>query len=234
MSRLLVVGDLHIPYTHPGYFAFCEDLYEEWGCDRIHFIGDVTDWHAISFHLKHPDLPAAGDEYMIALDQLDRWKKRWPKATVSIGNHDERIYKLARSVGIPDRFIKGYRDIWETPGWTWEERTKIDDMHLMHGTGAGGIHPAYQSALRLSASVCIGHVHTAGGVKWIVGPDARHFGMDVGTGIDDHALAFAYAMNNLRKSVVSAGLVIDGHPYHEAMPLSRGEKYHRSRFKKGK
>lgn len=234
MSRLLVIGDLHLPFAHPGYFAFCSDLAESWDVDKIHFVGDVVDLHSISFHEHHPELPAPLAECEIAYEALRPWVARFPKATVAIGNHDERIYRKARSAGVPDRFLKDYRTIWGTPGWDWDESFKIDGVHLMHGTGADGIHPAYHASLRLCCSVAIGHVHRCAGVKWVVGPDQRHFGMDVGCGVDDKALAFAYAKHSLRKSVVAAGVIIDGHPYHEIMPLARGEKYHRARFKEKK
>jgi hypothetical protein len=54
--------------------------------------------------------------------------------------------------------------------------------------------------------------------------------MDTGCGVDDSHPAFSYGKNFLRRSVLSCGVVIDGVPYHEIMPMARGEKYHKSRF----
>jgi len=67
----------------------------------------------------------------------------------------------------------------------------------------------------------MGHIHHVGGVKWKVSPEKRWFGMDVGCGIDDKMWAFIYAKHVVRRSVISCGVVIDGHPYHEMMPLER-------------
>jgi len=234
MARVLVIGDTHEPYTHPGYLAFCQDLAEEWAIDKVVHIGDVTDWHSVSFHLKRPEMPGPAEEYARARVAVARWYERFPVAQVCIGNHDERVYRLGRTVGIPDELIRTYEDIWDTPTWDWEDQHVIDGVVYRHGTGVSGVHPAYNAALKMCCSVVIGHTHAAGGVKFIVGPMTRHFGMDVGCGVDDRALAFAYAGNSLRKSVLSAGIVLDGCPYYEPMPIGRGERYHRSRFSRRK
>jgi len=84
---------------------------------------------------------------------------------------------------------------------------------------------------KLLMSVVLGHNHTAGGVKWFVNPHRRIFGMDVGCGIDDTSMAFAYGRHMKQRSVLSAGVVLDGIPYHEIMPCGPGEPYHRSNFK---
>ena len=55
MARVLAIGDLHEPATHPGYLDFCLDLYEVWDCDTVVFLGDIVDHHNISFHAKDID-----------------------------------------------------------------------------------------------------------------------------------------------------------------------------------
>lgn len=231
MSRVLVVGDVHAPVEHPGYFSFIKDIYDSWDCNRVHFIGDLVDWHGISFHLQHPESPGVRDEYEQAKWEVTKWCAYFPKATVSIGNHDERVIRLAETVGIPASFLRSYSDIWNTPKWSWEYETIIDGVYYFHGTGHSGVHPAYNAMTTMCMSVCMGHVHHAGGIKWKVNPITRIFGMDVGSGIDDQAYAMAYNRHSKKKSVLSCGVVIDGHPYHEMMPMGEGEKYHRSRFK---
>jgi predicted phosphodiesterase len=54
MSKVLAIGDIHAPATHPGYLTFCKDVYHEWGCDTVVFMGDVIDHQAISFHANNP------------------------------------------------------------------------------------------------------------------------------------------------------------------------------------
>jgi len=91
MSRVLVIGDIHEPVSHPGYLSFCQDLHKAWNCNAVVFIGDVADFQAISFHTIHPECPGPGDEYMLAKQKIQKWYKAFPKAKVCIGNHDERV-----------------------------------------------------------------------------------------------------------------------------------------------
>ncbi|KKN22753.1 hypothetical protein LCGC14_0911890 [marine sediment metagenome] len=232
MSRILVIGDTHAPCTHPGYLPFCRDLYDKYDCNKVVHIGDVVDNHAISFHAHHPDMPGPKDEYELALHEVAKWYKVFPRATVTIGNHDERIVRLAESVDIPPKFVRDYQDVWQTPKWHWTTDIVIDDVYYFHGTGNGGIHPAYNAMGKMLMSVVMGHIHTASGLKWKFNPTRRIFGMDVGTGIDERSLAFAYGRHMKQRSAVSAGVVLDGTPYHEIVPIGPGEKYNRSRFVK--
>ena len=230
MSRVLVVGDVHEPVAHPGYLQFCLDLYEAWNCDTVMMIGDVVDWHSVSFHARHPDCPGPSDEYELAYAAIQKWVKAFPDAIVTIGNHDERLIRLAQSTNIPSRFIRDYAEVWDTPGWKWVHEHILDDVYYFHGTGFSGKYPAANAVTRMAMSVVMGHVHSAGGVKWLVNPQKRMFGMDTGCGIDDRAAAFAYGHHLKTRSVLSAGVVLDGIPYHEIMPISRGDLYHRSNF----
>lgn len=230
MTRVLVVGDVHAPVTHPGYLQFCKDLYRKNKCNHVHFIGDVIDHHAISFHARDPDAPGARDEYNLAFEHVQKWRKAFPVATVSIGNHDERVARLSGAANIPAPFLRDYSEVWETPDWTWERETEIDGVYYFHGTGFGGMHPAFNAMRKMAMSCVIGHVHTAGGVKWLVNPKSRMFGMDVGCGLDETAAAAKYAQHFKQRSVLSAGLVLDGEPLHKIMPCSPGEQYHRSNF----
>ena len=36
--KVLVIGDCHEPVSHPGYLAFCQDLYADWDCDQVVFM----------------------------------------------------------------------------------------------------------------------------------------------------------------------------------------------------
>jgi len=224
------VGDVHEPVSHPGYLSFCKDIFESWDCDTVHFIGDVVDWHGVTFHARHPDAPGPRDEYLQAKRGIKRWATAFPNATVSIGNHDERCIRLAESVNIPSNMLRDYEDVWMTPGWKWEHETVIDEVYYFHGTGMGGAYAAYNASKKMCMNVVMGHVHSNGGVKWTTTPTARFFGMDTGCGIDDRSAAMAYGKHLKTRPCLSAGVVIDGIPYHEIMPAGPGEKYHRSRF----
>lgn len=231
MSRNLIIGDIHEPVSRKGYLQFSQDIYDEWDCNKVIFIGDLVDWSAISFHTHNPEAPGPIDEYELALERVQKWYKAFPKATVCIGNHDARPKRLAESVNIPAKLLRDYNKQWETPNWDWVQHVIIDNIYYCHGHGKGGGNtPAWNLSKKMGMSVCLGHFHTKGGINWSANPLRRWFGMDVGCGINDAAYAFAYAKEQVTRSILSVGVVLDGCPYHEMMPCGKGEPYHDSRF----
>ena len=221
-NRVLVIGDIHEPCARDGYLEFCKDIERKHKTNKTVFVGDIVDWHGISFHARTAEAPGVLDEYYLAHGCIQDWYKAFPKATVTIGNHDDRIRRVAESVNIPSKFIRNDNEIWGTPNWDWVDNVIIDDVYYMHGIGHSGTHPAYNAARQMCMSVCMGHVHSTAGIKWMASPQKRWFGMDVGCGVDDKKYAFAYGKNNKKKSVLGCGVVIDGNPYYEIMWL---EKY---------
>lgn len=232
MAKVLVIGDTHFPAVHPGYLKFCRDLHAEYGCDTVVHIGDVVDLHAISLHDKDPDAQGAVDEYESALEHVKAWYKAFPDARVCEGNHCQRIARMAATVSIPSRFLKGYNELYKTPGWQWATDHTIDEVFYTHGTGnSAGICPAFNIMSKMLLSTVSGHVHTAAGILWRANKLRRIFGMNVGCGVLDSHVAFRYAANIRIKSILSAGVVLDGIPHHRIMPCGKGERYHASRFK---
>jgi hypothetical protein len=144
------------------------------------FMGDVADFQAISFHANNPNCPGVTDEYLLAKQCIQRWRRAFPKAKVCIGNHDERVIRLAESVNIPTKFLRDFSEIWKTSGWEWDYDFIIDNVYYFHGTGNGGTHPAWNVMSKQLMSVVMGHLHSRAGIKWKVNPQKRIFGMDVG------------------------------------------------------
>jgi hypothetical protein len=110
----------------------------------------------------------------------------------------------------------------------------IDGVHYFHGTGVSGKLAALNAAIKSMMNTVIGHVHSTAGIKWACGPDRRVFGMDTGCGVDIDHPSMNYGRNHINRPILAAGVVIDGIPYHEIMPIARGERYHRSKFIKGR
>lgn len=237
MSIVGLIGDTHFPAEHPGYFAFVSDTFEKKRVNRYVHMGDVTDMHNASFHDKHPGMPGPADEYQLAALTVDRWRKRFPRMDVCIGNHDERSVRLASKYGLAEEFLLPYERVWRTPKWKWAREHIIDGVLYTHGTGVSGAeHPAYNFLKKgLGMSVAIAHFHTRCGVKWLVGPNSRWFAMDVGCGVDRLHPAMQYDKYNPLKPILACAVVSDGKPEQFVMPCGPKEKYHRSRFtKKGR
>ena len=228
--RVLTIGDLHLPAVRKGYLEFCKDIKRKHRCNEVVFIGDVVDWHAISFHAAEPQCPGPTDEYELAKSYVKKWYKAFPNAKVCIGNHDERPARLAKTVNIPEFMLKPYGELWETPNWDWKFSFSIDDVHYRHGTKISGIHPAWNLMNKIKSSVVMGHCHSRAGIKWSVNPFKRFFAMDVGCGISEKAWQFAYGRDLVERPICACGVVIDGIPYHEIMPIGKDEKYYDENF----
>lgn len=233
LLKVLAIGDPHAPVCHPGYRAFVCDLRRKYKTDTTVILGDICDHQAVSFHAANPMCPGPNDEYLLTKAEIHKWYKAFPNAIVTLGNHDLRVARLAESVNIPARYLRPHSEMWETPNWQWVEDVVIDDVYYFHGTGRSGSHPAFNAMKDFLMSVVMGHCHSASGVKWAANPGRRTFGLDVGCGIDVDAWQFAYGKHMRSRPILSAAVILDGIPKHFIMPCGRGEKYHKSAFKRG-
>ncbi len=227
--RIGVVGDIHEPFVHPMYRRFCIDTFAKWKVNHVHFIGDIVDLHALSQWDHDPDGRSAGDECKLAEAGVKKWHRTFNGASVSIGNHDERHFRLAKKNGMASRFLKDYANVWSTPTWDWRFSHRWDGVLYEHGTGSSGKDAAINRAIQKRTSLAMGHVHCWAGVKWHTNEDDAIFGMNVGCGVDPKAYAFEYGKAFAIRPVLGCGVVIDGEPHFLRMQCGRGEKYHRRR-----
>jgi len=225
-----IIGDTHEPVSRAGYLDFCSDTFEKYHVDWIVHIGDLVDWHGVSFHAKQPQCPGMADEYELAYEAVQRWRERFPNVKWCIGNHDERPARLALSVGMAEFCLKPYNELWGVPGWEMDFEFELDETIFMHGTGRGGIHPAWNAMNKKKMSVVMGHCHTRAGMKWSTNFKKRYFCLDTGCGINDREFQFAYGKNTEERPVLSCAVVEDGQPHSIAMKCGMGEKYHDSNF----
>lgn len=215
--KILVIGDLHCPADHAEYINFCKDMKKKYKTNETVFIGDIIDHEAISMHDKNPALPGAKDEFLYALEHVNKWYKTFPKASVCIGNHDARVIKKGSKNGIPELYFKSYSDLYHTPNWNWDYSFDIDNVHFTHGDGWGSLYPAFNAAKARLQSVVCGHHHSIASINWIKGPTTMYFGMNVGAGVDQRHPAFTYSKPHLKKAILSCGVIIDGKPHLEIM-----------------
>jgi metallophosphoesterase superfamily enzyme len=213
-KNVLVIGDLHLPFTLDGYLEHCIETYYKHNCDTVVFIGDILDLHFTSYHETSTEGYGATQEHDLSVEMLKKWYKAFPKAYVTIGNHDALIYRKAMSAGISKRWIQNYSQVLGTPGWEWVTDVVIDDVLYTHGTTN-----AYTKAKQNLMSTVQGHLHSQAGIQFYVGAKSRIFGFQVGCGVDMKSYAMEYG-RNFPKPVISCGVVIEGlHPYLEVMDL---------------
>lgn len=218
MSRVLVIGDLHAPAVNEKYFDFVRSIRRKFRTDQVVFIGDIIDHHVISFHRANPESPDAIREYESSFEIVKKWYKAYPNATVTVGNHDCRVHRLAADAGIPSMYLKEYNELYKTKNWEWKHNVEIDGVYYYHGTGSSSAYPAFNAAKARNQSVVMGHFHTKAAINWMHGPNNhRIFGMSVGCGVDNKHLSMLYAENYLIKPIIACGVVIDSHPFLEVM-----------------
>jgi len=212
--RVLVIGDLHEPFCLDGYLEFCAEQYDKFNCNTVIFIGDIIDNHYSSYHETDPDGLSGGDELSQSIKKIAKWYKAFPKATVIIGNHDRMIMRKAFTSAIPKAWIKDYKEVLNTPGWTFKERHILGGIQYLHGEGG----EAKSKCISDMMSTVQGHLHTKCYTQYFVGQKFKIFGMQVGCGIDHNSYAMAYAKRG-KKPAVGCAVVLNGHPINCVMDL---------------
>lgn len=220
-NNVICIADSHEPFCKPGYMEFVRKIQEQYNCGTVVHIGDEVDLCAISQWEKDPEGLSAGNEYEQALEKMKDWYRVFPEVKICIGNHTARPFRLARTVGIPKKFLKSYEEAWEAPkGWKWEDSWEINGVHYTHGTGLSGAGGAIKLASQYRQNCVIGHIHTEAGIQFNASKKDLIWGMQLGGAIDDKAYAFAYAKDQLKKSIIGVGVVLNGTlPIYIPMPL---------------
>lgn len=213
MSTVLIIGDTHCPCMRNGYVDFLKRTSDKYSPDRIVHIGDLVDWHNISYHETEAGARGVEKEVGKARKQVQELHATFPEATWLIGNHDALPERRAQTHGLPVDLLKKPDEYWQV-GWkvvNRMEHIKIDGVLYSHGeTGPQGINAAINQAKNNFRSTVIGHLHGNAGVSWHCNPEFRVFGLAVGCGVDNSKLAMRYGRKFARKPVLGCGIVVDG------------------------
>jgi len=221
INNILVIADMHEPFCKKGYLEHCIAIKDKYQCGRIILIGDEVDLCGVSQWEKDPDGFSAGTEAELAQAKMKVWYTAFPEAFVCIGNHTARPFRQAKANGVPKKFIKSYEEAWEAPKtWKWADSWEFNNVHFTHGTGHSGPNAAIKSAPRHRQNTVIGHIHSEAGIQYSASKIDLVWGMQVGGALDDKSYAAHYAKDQLKKSIVGCGVVVDGVlPIYEPMLL---------------
>lgn len=221
-----VLGDLHTPFAHPNYLQFCADTFKAFGVNRVVFIGDIFDQHTLSFHPKEPQAMGTQQERAMAQTQIRGYFEAFPEADIVIGNHDERVFRIAASVGLDRDVLKPLNEIYGLPKkWRLHDEIIIDNVLYKHGVNCGGKDGALTTALTERMSTVIGHYHSGGGVKYSANKRDIIFGMNVGCGIDIGQYAFVYGKHDKFRPTLGCGVVFGP---TNAIFVPMGDQYFRN------
>jgi predicted phosphodiesterase len=209
--NVLIIGDTHIPYEQEGYLEHCLQIQKDKKCGTVVHIGDLSDQLSLQTReVANPNGLSAKDETLLARDRLQSWYKAFPGVKLCIGNHDLRCARKSQKNGIPEIMMAPFKDVFKVPdGWEIGTEHVIDDVLYTHGFGSG-MNAHRELAIYNRMSAVQGHSHAFAGIAYTASQKDCLFGMNVGTGIDRSALAFAYGHSFKVKPIVSCAIVENG------------------------
>jgi predicted phosphodiesterase len=218
----LVFSDTHMPFNHPNYLQFLKDVYRDYNCGSVVCLGDLVDHHALSRHDSEGCAKSPYDELNMALAEVKKYVEAFPNVKMCKGNHDEIVVRQSKTLGIGERFLKSFSELYCIPDtWDIAEEHIINGVLYIHGINCGGKDGAINKATRECMSTCIGHSHAYAGCKYHANPRSLMFGMNIGCGIDINAYAFAYGMHSVDRPVIGCGVVYNSsHAEFIPMPAS--------------
>jgi hypothetical protein len=179
------------------------------------------DAHALSYHDSDPDLDSAGTELCKARVVLKKVEALFPIMDIVHSNHGSLVWRKAKTHGISRHYIKPYNEVLGVgPGWKWHPDITLQlpdgqNVYVHHGKTADAI----KVSQTMGMSFVCGHFHEKFGINYWANPLGLYFAMNCGCLIDDKSLAFSYNNVNLKRPIIGTGLIIDGKPVLEAMPL---------------
>lgn len=206
-NNVLVIGDLHEPFSLNEYLPFCRSIQEEYNCGKVVFIGDIIDSFWDSFWDKSIDTDFTRTEELDnALVRLNAWYYTFPIANVCLGNHDLRMKRKAEKAGLSVSCLKDFKDVVSAPkSWRFGNEFIFNNVLYIHGSSSS----AYVRSKNEMMSLVQGHRHTEMGIKWYNSRVKSIFGMQVGCGIDYDAECFNYSRENTAKPIIGAGVVLN-------------------------
>ena len=170
VSKLLVVGDLHIPFHDVNAIKTTFRYAKEQGCDGILLNGDVMDFHFASRFLRDPRYRDAKKEIDIGLQFLESLRNYMPQSRIyyKIGNHDQRMalrimekspeYHNLQQLQFGNLLRFGDFNIEQIDSLSITEFGKLNLLHG-HEFHRYGIHVAYNNLLKSMDNIMFCHYH---------------------------------------------------------------------------
>jgi len=226
---ILMVPDLHIPYEHPDALEFIKAVKKSYTPNLVINLGDMLDFHAISFHDNDPDLLSAGDELELSVKKIAEWEKVIPEQYIVGSNHGDLPLRKFLANGIPKDLIKSYNDIYEV-GEKWKfvddltietESIHLPDLYVAHGIRKNALQVAQQRGQRF---IC-GHFHEDFSIKYAGNPNSLIWAVMSGCLIDKKSRAFAYNKLNLNRPLLGCTVVLYGVPMLIPMILDKSGRW---------
>lgn len=215
MSKVLVLGDMHLPYPDMALLKQAYEFNKRYKADLVICVGDLTDQKTWSKFGRDTDDVGNDEEWDMVIKSAKAVEKFFPNMTVLLGNHDIRYLKAANVAGIPSQMVKTLKEALPIKGWKWhteDQPFEYDGVAYVHGDEDSG--PPETKATCLGQPVVQGHTHK-GRIVYVITPKRKLiWGMDVACTADVKSPAFRYAKKMLKKALVAFGTVCHGRVPH--------------------
>jgi predicted phosphodiesterase len=212
-NKILTLGDIHAPFVDLTAIKQAFEFNKKFKADIVVCTGDIFDQKAWSRFLKDPSDLSPKQEWDAACSQLKEISSMFPKMTIILGNHDRRYVKKAKEVGIVEKMLRPINELLDIPNWSFHTGPNplvINDIVFFHGDELpGGVSAKVKT---MGRNVVQGHTHK-GELFYITLFDKQHWGMDVGSLIDQSKPAFDYSASYLSKCWVGFGYIENGIPH---------------------
>jgi len=212
-KSILCISDMHVPYHHQDAFKFLSALKDKYKPDLVVSLGDLVDWHSISFHPKDPELAAAGGELKLIRKHVAVLEKVFPSMIIIGSNHGDLPLRKFKDAGLPKELLRNYNDIYGvSKEWKFvDDLTLVDGQDIVyftHGISKNGLKLATQRGI----NVVQGHHHTEFRVDYASNPRNLIWSLQTGCLIDKESLAFGYDKLNLQRPIIGTGGIFKGFP----------------------
>lgn len=209
--KILFMGDPHIPYSKIEYWKELHVFNKHYKADMVLSPGDLFDQYAYSRYVKSTKGDAIEVEIEKSIAQVKAISKFFPKLTSLKGNHDDRIYKRAVEVGIPNKCILDPLKTVQAPiGWKWANKDYlvIDSVVYTHGWFSAPVkHTEY-----FNESCAHGHLHSKAGITFISRNNRTLFNLCVGSFADTKSIALQYGAVKYSTSTAAFASITNGVP----------------------
>ena len=200
----MFIADTHFPYEHNDLIDFYKAVKKKYKPNEVYHLGDMVDNHAISYHESSPELFSAGDELERSILAVEELANVFPKLTILTGNHDRLPIRKARTAGLPSRYIKDNKEVFNMPkGWNWVIEKRIT---MVDGRELWMKHHLTKNVLEIAkyyncCFICA-HYHESMIIESLQDYKYDVWGAICGCGVDDESLAFEYNKGNMKRQAV--------------------------------
>jgi len=106
---VIVVGDVHVPYTHKELVRTVRKAGEEHGIKQIAIVGDLFSFSSLSRWATIVREPTVQEELRVAREILGYWMQHFDTAYMCMGNHDLRLAGAMKGELGPDNLADMFR-----------------------------------------------------------------------------------------------------------------------------